>query len=250
LQEKLEIIPVKGLPLVKEGDNIAKLIAERVEVKDGDVIAICSTIVSKSEGRVRNLSDYKCSPLAIELSKKISKPPEFVQAVIEESEEILIKEPFLLVKAKYGNICINAGIDTSNVEDGKIILPPVDPDRSAERIRKEFEKLGKKVGVIITDTNGRCFRKGVVGVAMGISGVSAMRDWRGKTDLYGKKLEVTVECIADEIAAFANLLMGEAGDGIPAVIFRGLKVLGEGSAKEIYRREEEDVIRRCLKKCY
>lgn len=250
MQEKLEIIPVKGLPLVKEGDNIAKLIAERVEVKDGDVIAICSTIVSKSEGRVRNLSDYKCSPLAIELSKKISKPPEFVQAVIEESEEILIKEPFLLVKAKYGNICINAGIDTSNVEDGKIILPPVDPDRSAERIRKEFEKLGKKVGVIITDTNGRCFRKGVVGVAMGISGVSAMRDWRGKTDLYGKKLEVTVECIADEIAAFANLLMGEAGDGIPAVIFRGLKVLGEGSAKEIYRREEEDVIRRCLKKCY
>lgn len=250
MQEKLEIIPVKGLPLVKEGDNIAKLIAERVEVKDGDVIAICSTIVSKSEGRVRNLSDYKCSPLAIELSKKISKPPEFVQAVIEESEEILIKEPFLLVKAKYGNICINAGIDTSNVEDGKIILPPVDPDRSAERIRKEFEKLGKKVGVIITDTNGRCFRKGVVGIAMGISGVSAMRDWRGKTDLYGKKLEVTVECIADEIAAFANLLMGEAGDGIPAVIFRGLKVLGEGSAKEIYRREEEDVIRRCLKKCY
>lgn len=249
MQGSLEVIPVKGLPLIKEGDNIAKLISERVEVKDGDVIVVCSTIVSKSEGRVKNLSDYKPSSLAIELSKKVAKPPEFIQAVIEESEEILIREPFLLVKAKYGNICVNAGIDASNVDKGKILLPPIDPDKSAERIRREFEKLGKKVGVIITDTNGRCFRKGVVGIAMGISGVSAMRDWRGETDLYGNKLEVTVECIADEIAAFANLLMGEAGDGIPAVIFRGLKVLGDGSAKEIYRSEEEDVIRRCLRKC-
>lgn len=247
---KLEIIPVKGLPIIKEGDNIAKLIAEKVEVKDGDIIVICSTIVSKSEGRVRNLSEYKPSEMAIELSKKISKPPEFIQAVLEESEEILVKEPFLLVKAKYGNICVNAGIDASNVEKGKIILPPIDPDKSAERIRKEFEKMGKKVGVIVTDTNGRCFRKGVVGIAMGISGVHAMRDWRGEEDLYGNKLEVTVECIADEIAGFANLLMGEAGDGIPAVIFRGLNVLGEGSAREIYRSEEEDVIRRCLRRCY
>lgn len=239
-----------GLPIIKEGDDIAKLIAERAEVQDGDIVVICSTIVSKSEGRVRNLSDYKPSALAMELSKKVSKPPEFVQAVIEESEEILIREPFLLVKAKYGNICVNAGIDASNIEEGKILLPLLDPDKSAEKIRKGFERLGKKVGVIITDTNGRCFRKGVVGVAIGISGVCAMRDWRGERDLYGNVLQVTVECVADEIAAFANLIMGEAGDGIPAVIIRGLKLMGNGSSREIIRGEEEDVIRRCLKKCY
>lgn len=250
MRGKLEVIPVRGLPIIKEGDNIAKLISEKVEVRDGDIVVICSTIVSKSEGRVRKLSDYKPGDLALDLSKNIAKPPEFIQAVIEESDEILIKEPFLLVKAKYGNICINAGIDASNIEKGKILLPPVDPDKSAEKIRENFEKLGKRVGIIITDTNGRCFRKGVVGIAMGISGVFAMRDWRGEKDLYGNLLEVTVECIADEIAGFANLLMGEAGDGIPAVIFRGLRVLGEGSAKEIYRSEEEDVIKRCLKKCF
>lgn len=251
LQERVEFIPVKGLPIIKKGDDIAKMIAERIELKDEDIIVICSTIVSKSEGRVRKLSDYKPSSLAIELSMKIGKPAEFVQAVIEESEEILIREPFLLVKAKYGNICINAGIDSSNIEKGSILLPPINPDESAERIRRRLQELtGKKLGVIITDTNGRCFRKGVVGIAMGIAGIYAMRDWRGKSDLYNNVLEVTVECIADEIAAFANLIMGEAGDGIPAVVVRGLKILGNGSVREIYRSEEEDVIRRCLKKCF
>jgi coenzyme F420-0:L-glutamate ligase/coenzyme F420-1:gamma-L-glutamate ligase len=237
--------------LVKEGDDVARLIAENAKLEEGDIVVICSTIVAKAEGRVRKLSDYKPSPLAFELSEKVGKAPEFVQAVIEESEEILIKGPFLLVKAKYGNICVNAGIDASNIEKGSIILPPVDPDKSAEKIRKRLEELtGKRVGVIITDTNGRCFRKGVVGVAIGISGIKPMRDWRGTKDLFGNVLEVTVECIADEIAAFANLIMGEANDAIPAVIVRGLRILGEGSVKEIYRNEEEDVIRQCLKKCF
>jgi coenzyme F420-0:L-glutamate ligase/coenzyme F420-1:gamma-L-glutamate ligase len=249
--ERAEFIPVRGLPLIRKGDDIARLIAENVELEEGDVVVICSTIVAKSEGRVRKLSDYKPSALAFELSKKVGKPPEYVQAVIEESEEILIKWPFLLVKAKYGNICVNAGIDASNIEKGSIILPLPDPDRSAEKIRKRLEELtGKRVGVIITDTNGRCFRKGVVGVAIGISGIRPMRDWRGTRDLFGNVLEVTVECIADEIAAFANLIMGEANDAIPAVIVRGLRILGDGSVREIYRNEEEDIIRQCLKKCF
>lgn len=250
-QERVEFIPVKGIPLVKAGDDVARLVAERVELQDGDVVVVCSTIVAKAEGRVRKLSDYRPSALAFQLSEKVGKPPEFVQAVIEESEEILIKEPFLLVKAKYGNICVNAGIDASNIEKGSIILPLVNPDESAERIRNRLEEItGKKVSVIITDTNGRCFRKGVVGVAIGVSGLKPMRDWRGVKDLFGNVLEVTVECIADEIAGFANLLMGEANDAIPAVIIRGLSVLGEGSVREIYRSEEEDVIRKCLKKCF
>jgi coenzyme F420-0:L-glutamate ligase/coenzyme F420-1:gamma-L-glutamate ligase len=247
---RVEAIPIKGLPLIKPGDDIARLITEKVEVLDGDVIVICSTIVSKAEGRIKKLSDCRAGERARKMAKIVGKPAEFVQAVLEESEEILLSEPFLLVKAKFGNICINAGIDASNVEEGMILLPPVDPDKSAERIRKRVEELtGKRVGVIITDTNGRCFRRGVVGFAIGISGVRAMKDWIGSRDLYGNILEVTVECIADEIAAFANLLMGEGGDGIPAILIRGLDVIGEGRMDEIYRDEEEDVIRKCLKKC-
>ncbi len=247
---KVEAYPLK-LPLVKEGDDLAELITSEVDLENGDVIAVCSTVISKAEGRKVKLTDFKPSDLAKELAERIGKEPEFVQAVIDESEEIIIKQPFLLVKAKFGNICVNAGIDASNVEKGYILLPPRDPDESAKKIRERIREItGKNVGVIITDTNGRCFRRGVVGFAIGVSGVQSMKDWIGKKDLYGNELEVTIECVADEIAAFANLLMGEGGDGIPAVVFRGLNVLGEGSASEIYREEEEDVIRRCLKKCF
>lgn len=249
-EERVEAIPVKGLPLVKEDDDIAEMIAERVELENGDVVVICSTIISKAEGRVRLLKDYTPSAMAVEIAERVGKPPEFVQAVLEESEEVLIDFPFLLVKAKFGNVCVNAGIDASNIEEGKIILPPLNPDESARRLRKRFKDItGKEVGVIITDTNGRCFRRGVTGFAIGVAGVKAMRDWVGQKDLYGNELEVTVECVADEVASFANLLMGEGGDGIPAVVIRGLNVLGEGSMEEIYRPEEEDVIRKCLKRC-
>lgn len=247
---RVEVLPVKGIPLIKRGDDLAEMIAERVSLQNGDVVVICSTVVSKAEGRVRELKDYTPSKRAMEIAEKVGKPPEFVQAVLEESKEVLIDSPFLLVKAKFGNVCVNAGIDRSNVEAGRIALPPSNPDESAKKLRKRFKELtGCDVGVIITDTNGRCFRKGVTGFAIGIAGVKAMRSWIGEKDLYGKELEITVECVADEIAAFANLLMGEGGDGIPAVIFRGLNVLGEGSMNEIYRPEEEDVIRRCLKRC-
>lgn len=246
---RVEVLPVKNIPLIKKGDDLAEMIAERVSLQNGDVVVVCSTVVSKAEGRVRGLKEYTPSNRAMEIAKKVGKPPEFVQAVLEESEEILLDSPFLLVRAKFGNVCVNAGIDASNVEEGKIILPPSNPDESAKKLRKRFRDLGFDVGVIITDTNGRCFRKGVTGFAIGISGVKAMKDWIGDKDLYGKELEVTVECVADEIAAFANLLMGEGGDGIPAVVVRGLDVLGEGSMDEIYRSEKEDVIRRCLKRC-
>ncbi len=246
---RVEAIPLK-LPLIREGDDLAAMIAERIKLEDGDVVVVCSTVVSKAEGRIRELAEFRPSDLAVELSKRLSKPPEFIQAVIDESEEILIREPFLLVKSKFGNICVYAGIDSSNVEKDKIILPPSNPDESADKLRRKLMEItGKKIGVVITDTNGRCFRRGVVGFAIGVAGIKAMRDWIGEKDLYGRELEVTVECIADEIAAFANLLMGEGGDGIPVVVIRGLEVLGDGSMEDVYRPEEEDVIRRCLKEC-
>jgi coenzyme F420-0:L-glutamate ligase/coenzyme F420-1:gamma-L-glutamate ligase len=242
---KVELIPVHGIPLVVEGDDIALIISQRTEIKDGDIIVVCSTIISKAEGRVRELNSFKPSKKAIELSEKLGKPPEFIQAVLEESEEILIENPFLLVKSRSGNICVNAGVDGSNIESGKIILPPEDPDKSAERLRRRFEEVtSRRVGVIVTDTNGRCFRKGVVGVAIGVSGIPALKDWIGRKDLYGNLLEVTVEAVADEIAGMANLLMGEGDDAIPAVIVRGLELEGSGKAGHLYRDEEEDVIRK------
>ena len=239
---------VEGIPLIKEGDDLASIISSRFEVEDRDVVVICSTIVSKAEGRIRNLDSYKPSDKALSIAKKLGKDAKIVQAVLDESDEILIDYPILLVKAKFGNVCINAGIDASNVESGKILLPPINPQKSAEKIKNRIGEItGKKVGVIITDTNGRCFRRGVVGFSIGVAGIKAMRDWVGKKDLYGNVLEVTVECVADEIAAFANLLMGEGGDGYPVVVIRGLDLVGDGSIDEIYRSEEEDIIRKAIK---
>ncbi len=239
---KVEAIPLR-LPEIGEGDDIAGLIAESIELQDGDVVAICSTVISKAEGRLRRIEEITPSDEAVKIAEKLDKPPEFVQAVLDESSEIFFTTPFILTRAKCGNICVNAGIDSSNVKEGYLLLLPENPDRSADRIRRRIQELtGKRVGMVITDTNGRPFRRGVVGFAIGSSGVEALKDWRGEKDLYGRELEVTVECVADEIAAFANLLMGEAGGGVPVVIFRGLDVLGDGSISEVYRPEEEDVI--------
>ncbi|AEA46783.1 coenzyme F420-0:L-glutamate ligase [Archaeoglobus veneficus] len=242
------------LPIIRANSGIASLAALIAPyVESGDVVAICSTIVSKAEGRLRRLEEYTPCEKAIKIAERLCEDPRLVQAVLEESEEVLIDYPFLLVKAKFGNVCVNAGIDRSNVEPGFILLPPENPDRSAERIREELVKTGKDVGIIITDTNGRCFRKGVTGFAIGVSGVVPLRDWKGKKDLYGNDLQRTEECIADEIAAFANLIMGEGDSGIPAVVFRGLKFwLGEDDdidegMKAVYRSEAEDVIRRLIK---
>ncbi len=244
----IHVFPLKNIPEIREGDSLAEIFCSEFSFEDGDVIALCSTIVSKAEGRVARLEDFTPSERAESMAKKLDKDPRFVQAVLNESEEILLENPFLLVKAKFGNICINAAIDTSNVREGYILLPPKDPDNSAAIIKEEIKRIsGKKVGVVITDTNGRCFRRGVVGFAIGVSGIKAMKDWRKERDLYGRELEVTVECVADEIAAFANLIMGEGDYGIPAVVFRGLEVDGDGSIREIYRDRSEDVIRRIIR---
>ena len=243
----IQIYPIKGIPEIKEGDQLSKIIASLFKFKDGDILAVCSTIVSKSEGRIKRLEEIEAGEKAAKLAKKLGKDPRFIQAVLDESEEIVIDHPFLLTKAKFGNICVNAGIDSSNVKKGFILLPPEDPDRSAREIRKGIKRItGKDIGVVITDSNGRCFRKGVVGFAIGVSGIRVMEDWRRRKDIYGKELEITVECLADEIAGFANLIMGEGDSGIPAVVFRGLDIRGNGRASEIYRSYEEDVIRRLI----
>lgn len=223
------------------GDDIASLIEERFLIKDGDVISVASTVVSKSEGRYRSLDDYNPGDEAKAIANRLGKDPRFVQAVIEESCEILLDSPFLLVVTKFGHIGVNAGIDSSNVEGDKILLLPEDPSASAEMLRS---RLAKDCAVIITDTCGRAFRCGVAGVAIGWAGIAALRDWRGEPDMNGRVLEITRESIVDEIAGMANMLMGEAGGGTPAVVFRGLDYPRFGG--KIFRDREEDVIRRHL----
>ncbi len=235
---------IRGLPIIKEGDDIASLIKSLFDFQDGDVLCLASTIVAKSEGRFRELKSYHPTGRAAAIARNVGKDPRFVQAVLDESKEILLDQPFLLVTTRFGHVGVNAGIDQSNVGDARILLLPEDPVGSARRL---CAGLGKDCAVIITDTCGRPFRAGVAGVAIGWAGIAALRDWRGEQDLHGKPLEITLEAIVDEIAAMANMLMGEAGDGTPAVVFRGLKYPRSGD-DSVFMAEDKDVIRPHLKR--
>ncbi len=233
---------IRGLPIIKVGDDIASQVRSLFEFQDGDVLCLASTIVAKSEGRIRDLESYRPGSRAIKIASEIGKDPRFVQAVLDESADVLLDRPFLLVATRFGHVGVNAGIDQSNVGGGRILLLPEDPSASAGRLRAS---LGKDCAVIITDTCGRPFRSGVAGVAVGWSGIAALRDWRGERDMHGKVLDITQEAIVDEIAAAANLLMGEAGDGTPAVVFRGLRYPRSGD--DVFMPREKDVIRPLLK---
>ena len=242
---------VENIPLIKKGDDIARILSERTELNEHDIVIISSTIVSKSEGRTVPLGSVKATQRAKIIAKRNDNDPRFVQAVLDESEEVLLESPFLLVRTKHGSICVNAGIDHSNVEgEGNILLLPEDPDKSARKLKEAILKYtGKKVSIVITDTNGRAFRMGQTGAAIGIAGIKPTRDWRGTEDLFGRVLEVKNEAIVDEIAGFANILMGEGSGGTPVVVIRGLELYHESyGIKELYRPESEDVIRKALLK--
>lgn len=241
---------IENIPLIKQDDDIALILSEQTELREHDIVVISSTIVSKAEGRIVSLDSVKPTQRAKNIAKRNCNDPGFVQAVLNESTEILLESPFLLVRTRNGSICVNAGIDHSNVEGEKnILLLPEDPDKSARKLKDSILKYtGKNVTVIITDTNGRAFRMGQTGAAIGIAGIKATRDWRGTEDLFGRVLEVKNEAIVDEIAGFANILMGEGNGGMPIVIFRGLDMYHESyGIKELHRPEKEDVIRKALK---
>ena len=243
--------PVENIPLIKKGDDIAGLLTQRARLNEHDIVVISSTVISKSEGRVISQATLVPTERANRIGMKNNTDPRFVQAVLDESDEILLDSPFLLVLMKNGSICVNAGIDHSNVEgNDNILLLPEDPDSSALDLKKRlFDYTGKNVSVIITDTNGRAFRIGQTGAAIGCAGIRPTRDWRGTKDLFGRILEVKNEGIADEIAGFANIIMGEGDGGTPIVILRGLELYNESNGiKELYRPEDEDVIRRAILK--
>lgn len=244
---KSNVFTVDNMPLIEQGNDLAGLIHERTRIEEHDIIIIASTIVSKANGLVVDPKTITLTPEAIRISEKIAKDPAFVQAVLNESIEVLIESPILLVRHVSGNVCINAGIDESNVEHGLLLLP-THPDENARQLKEDFFRLtGKQVSVIITDTNGRAFREGQTGIALGIAGIDTHHDWRGSTDLFGVELEVANEAVVDEIAGFANFMMGEGDWGTPVVVIRGVDVYsGNVSIDAMYRKPETDVIRKAL----
>lgn len=227
---KLTIIALDDFPLVEPKDDVAKIIfgvvaRNGLKLEDSDVIVAAQKIFSKAEGRMVKLKDVIPSEKANELAKTTLKDPRFIELVLRETKRIIkVSNETLLVEDKRGLICINAGIDKSNVKgrDNYALLPE-DPDKSAEKCRMDLKKLtGKNVGIIISDTYSRPFRRGQVNFAIGIAGVNLFKDYRGKKDLFGQMLKVKNVAVVDEIAAAAELLMGQATEKSPVVILRGL----------------------------
>jgi coenzyme F420-0:L-glutamate ligase/coenzyme F420-1:gamma-L-glutamate ligase len=243
----MQLFAVPDLPEVRPGDDVGALVDERVTLRADDVLCVASTVVSKAEGRTVDLADVRAGERAREVAARLEratgeeKDPRFAQVVLEESEDLLLEAPFLLTVTHFGHITVNAGVDRSNVPDADLLLLPEDPAASAERLH---ERLG--VPVVVTDTCGRPFRHGQRGVAIGWAGMPASRDWRGETDRDGRELDVTVEAVVDELAAAANLLSGEGGDGTPAVVVREFDFGDHGGSDALFREYESDLVRQAL----
>ena len=229
----LEVLPVVGLPEVGAGDVLADLIAERIELADADVVVVTQKIVSKAEGRLVPIDP--------------DDPGSVRQLVESEATRVLRRrDDLIMTETRHGFVCANSGVDLSNVEMGRAALLPVDPDRSARRIRDGLRaRKGVNVGVVVSDTFGRTWRRGSTDVAIGVAGVAAVLDLRGTQDWRGRVLVGTEICVADELAGAAELVMGKAA-GVPVAVVRGVDPtwLRESSvAEEVVRPYREDLFR-------
>ncbi|MBO0748398.1 MAG: coenzyme F420-0:L-glutamate ligase, partial [Acidimicrobiaceae bacterium] len=206
----ISLIPVEGLPEVRPGDELSALIAERAALADGDVVVVTQKIVSKAEGRL----------VAVDPDDPLSHK----QLVLDEAVRILRRRgELIMTETRHGFVCANAGVDLSNVERGYAALLPIDSDRSARRIRDGLRaRLRVEVGVVVSDTFGRTWRRGVTDVAIGTAGIAAVVDLRGTSDALGRELQVTEVCVADELASAAELVMGKSA-GVPVAIVRGVE---------------------------
>jgi coenzyme F420-0:L-glutamate ligase/coenzyme F420-1:gamma-L-glutamate ligase len=219
-----------------------------MELQDGDVVVVAQKIVSKAEGRVLDLSEVQPSPAARDLATRSGKDPRLAELILRESREVLrVRLGSVVVEHKLGFVCANAGIDHSNVagDDNRVLLLPLDPDASAARLREQLESAsGARLGVLIIDSHGRAWRLGTVGAAIGLSGLPGVVDLRGTTDLSGYTLKITQVGVADELAAAASLVMGQAAEGTPVVHVRGFPYpLREGALGELLRPRKEDMFR-------
>jgi coenzyme F420-0:L-glutamate ligase / coenzyme F420-1:gamma-L-glutamate ligase len=245
---ELRVLPVAGLPEIDAGDRLGELIAARAELEDGDVVVISQKVVSKAEDRVVHLSAVKPSERAAQLAADLKKDPALVQLVLDESSEVLRAERGVLIcETRHGLVCANAGVDTSNVGEGRAALLPLDPDASARRIRAELRAAsGVPAAVVVSDSFGRAWRQGQSEVAIGCAGLRPLDDWRGRQDAIGKQLSATVIAVADEAAAAADLVRDKASR-VPAAIVRGMEHGiseddGPGAAA-LRRPREQDLFR-------
>ena len=228
----LTLTAFAGIPLVHSGDDLVALILQSlqqtsIKLEDGDILVIAQKIVSKSEGRYVRLADVKPSERAFQLAAETEKDPRLMELILSESREIVrYRSSVIVAENRQGVVLANAGIDHSNVEkDGgeeQVLLLPLDPDASAANIRKQLQrKTNRNLAVIINDSLGRAWRNGTTGTALGVSGLPALLDLRGRPDLFGEPMQTSEEAIADELSAAASLLQGQAGEGRPVILIRG-----------------------------
>lgn len=250
----LNIVAIPGIPLIKAGDDLANIIATACEnsgykLQDGDILVVSSKIVSKSEGRLFDLREVTPGQQAIRVSAETQKDARLVELVLRESEEISRARPGVLVtRHRLGFVSANAGIDQSNVgadSEDFVLLLPLDPDASADALRRAIKaRIGVDVGIAISDSHGRPFRLGNVGVAIGVAGMPALIDLRGQPDLFGREMQVSTQGFADLVASAAHLVCGEGNEGLPVVLVRGLELESrEGKASDLIRPAQQDLYR-------
>ena len=254
----MHLFPVRNLPLIQPGDDLAAMIVDQLTrsgdtLQAGDILVIAQKIVSKAEGRLVKLNDVQPGQQAHDIADKVGKDPRVIQVILDDSREILrIRRGLFVVEQQAGWICANAGVDRSNVEPDAagneyLTLLPVDADQSAERIRTQLAELtGVAPGVIISDSHGRAWRVGTVGISIGCAGLPPIWNQRGLHDLFGYELVASEECIIDELAAAASLLMGQSNEGQPVIVIRGYPLppgAVNGPARTIQRLPAMDAFR-------
>lgn len=249
----IQVFAVENLPLIKKGDNLGKLIVEAAKkqntpIQEKDIVVVTHVVVSKAEGNVVDLDKVKPSEKAKEIAQKTNKDPALVEVILQETKDIVrVGQNSIITETVSGIICANAGVDRSNVSGDRNVVPlPKNPSVSAENIRKEIKRLtDADVAVIISDTHGRPFRLGEINVAVGVAGFKPIRDRRGEKDLFGYVLRIKQTAIADELSSAAELVIGQANEGIPAAIIRGYNYQKDenASATSLTRAKERDLFR-------
>jgi len=250
VRRHIEMLAVVGLPEIREGDDLTRLIVEaarrgKIAFQDQDILVVAQKVVSKAEGRLARLSTTEPSAQALQLAGKGGRDPRLVEIILRESRRIVREHPVLIVETRHGFVCANAGVDHSNVPgDDVVTLLPLDPDASACRLAADLRNLTKKhLAVIISDTFGRPWRLGLTNVAIGAAGIPVLMDLRGTRDRHRKPLQATILAVADDLAAAAGLVMGKR-EGVPAVIIRGYKYRpAQEPATRIIRPAHEDLFR-------